>query len=85
MYLNEEAKKQTKIGLKQGYVLSPLLWYVFIDETVKNYVEKCNSVTVRCGKMKSMTVEEKLFADDILLIAESKKTLKPIQTKYVRK
>ena len=54
-------------GLREGSVLSPILYAVFVDDIVDR-LEKCGCVGSRVG---SETVRVLLYADDICLIADS--------------
>ena len=52
-----------KCGLRQGCVLSPLLFIIFMDSIMKRANQEENSI------------EELMFADDLVLIAEDQSRL----------
>lgn len=62
-----------EVGLRQGCLLSPILFDLFINDLIKviNALEK----GVRCGNRE---VSNLFFADDIAVIAESKEDLEVI-------
>jgi hypothetical protein len=75
MYNQESTEFEAKIGLKQGCVLSPLLFSIVTDDTIKECKEKCESLTVGSWKMKNVTPKEALVADDMVLVAEIEEKL----------
>ena len=79
----ETAWFEVKCGLRQGYVLSPLLFIIFMDNLLINLSEPFFDTTVgprpnlarMCGIIKRAnqeenSIEELMFADDLVLIAE---------------
>jgi hypothetical protein len=61
---------EIEVGLRQGCLLSPLLFDIFLDDLVReiNSLEK----GVKCGNKRLSIL---LFADDIAILAESKEDL----------
>lgn len=54
-------------GLKQGCTISPTLFKIFLNQTLKNWMKKCKNMGVRLNDEKIHTL---LFADDQLILAE---------------
>jgi hypothetical protein len=84
MYNQESTEFEAKIGLKQGCVLSPLLFSIVTDDTIKECKEKCESLTLGRWKMKNVIPKEVLLADDMVLVAEIEENLELYQ-KELRK
>ena len=61
---------QIELGLRQGCILSPLLFNLFINDLI----EAVNNLGrgIRCGNKKISIL---MFADDIVILAENKKDL----------
>lgn len=71
----ESLEFKTSLGLQQGCVLSPLLFSIGIDGTISECKEKCKNMTVGKWKMVNGSLQELLFADDVVLIAETEEKL----------
>ena len=54
-------------GLKQGGVLSPLLFNIFVDEIIKIFDDTCDPVQLYNDSLSHM-----LYADDLILMSTSK-------------
>ena len=57
------------VGLRKGCVLSPLLFITYM-----NWIDKC-SQTSECVKIGSFKISRLLFADDLVLLADSESGL----------
>lgn len=60
----------SKIGVKQGCILSPTLFSIYLNDMTKIFDYSCDPVTIDGVKVSSL-----LYADDIVLISESEKGL----------
>ena len=54
------------VGVKQGCVLSPLLFNMFISDLPDIFTADCDPVTVN-----SLSTNSLLFADDLVMLSES--------------
>ena len=59
-----------EIGLRQGCVLSPLLFLIFINDLLKELKASGLGITIGAMKVSNLT-----FADDIALLADNKANL----------
>ena len=66
--LNGKVSKpfNSSIGVKQGCVLSPLLFNMYVSDIPDIFDDACHPVTVN-----SLTTNSMLFADDLVLLSES--------------
>ena len=58
-------------GVKQGYILSPLLFNLFINDLVKSLEASGCDPTIVNG----LSINSLLYADDIILLSDSKEGL----------
>lgn len=65
----------TKEGVRQGGVLSPLLFICAIDEIIKESTKQMKKYKVGWYNMKVIEIEMCVFADDLVLVADSKQNL----------
>lgn len=59
-------------GVKQGDSLSPLLFVIFMDEIIKTCKSRTEKSVVGFWKMKPVYCQALIYADDILLISDTK-------------
>ena len=55
---------ESLIGLKQGYVLCPLLFNLFINDMKTIFTESCDSVQIYTDQINHL-----LYADDLILVS----------------
>ena len=73
---NEASKTFTsKIGLRQGCILSPLLFNLVLDDVVKKCKESMSKYRIGYWNMKIITITELCYADDLIIIGETEKQL----------
>jgi hypothetical protein len=68
-------KFETKEGLRQGGVLSPALFNIFIDEIIKTCKPDLNKLHVGFRQLQQITITECAFADDVVIMANTEKGL----------
>ena len=74
--LNEETEKfVTTQGVRQGGVLSPLLFVLFLNEVITECSEKSKKINVGYHRMRTVCISECVFADDIVVIANNEEAL----------
>ena len=59
------------LGVKQGEVLSPILFYLYINDLPDIFGSECDPVEVN-----KHTLNTLMYADDIILLSKSKQGLK---------
>lgn len=73
---NQESEAfETTIGVRQGGVLSPILFLIFMNEIIKDCSEQSKKISVGYNKMRNVEISECIFADDIVLLATSERNL----------
>lgn len=68
-------KFNTKEGLRQGGVMSPLLFIILIDDVIKQNEKKIKKLEVGYRKLQRIAVSECAFADDVAVIASTERDL----------
>lgn len=64
-----------KQGVRQGGILSPLLFICIIDEVIKESWSQTTKYTIGYYKLQPVKIEACAFADDIVLVAKSEREL----------
>lgn len=73
---NQESEMfETKTGLRQGCVLSPLLFAVVLDEVFKQCKKTTRPLTIGHWKMQKIQITELAFADDMAILGASERDL----------
>ena len=74
---------EVEVGLRQGCVMSPWLFNVFLDSVIRsmNRVDKGASLIMHEERWE---VSMLLFADDAVLVAESRERLEDLVRKFER-
>jgi hypothetical protein len=62
-------------GLRQGGVLSPLLFIIMMDEIIKKTKEKVKQVKIGHYKLTTVKISECAFADDLVVFGSTEKEL----------
>lgn len=65
----------TNKGLRQGGVMSPLLFIILMDDVIKQTAEKTKKLEVGYRKLHRTVVSECAFADDVVVLAKTEKDL----------
>jgi hypothetical protein len=68
-------KFETKEGLRQGGVLSPALFNIFMDEIIKTCKPNLKQLHVGYRKLLPIAITECAFADDVVIMANTEKGL----------
>lgn len=66
----------THDGLRQGGVLSPLLFIILVDDNMKMTRPKVTKLHVGHRNLERVTITECAFADDIVIFAPNEEDLK---------
>lgn len=66
---------ETSIGVRQGGILSPLLFITLMDELAREVKAETRATFLGHWKMKPIRINELLYADDLVLIARRKKDI----------
>ena len=64
-----------EVGLRQGCILSPTLFTIFIDSLARKVKEIGGGANYKYSRNNNIEVSLLLFADDIVLMAESEQAL----------
>lgn len=69
-------------GVKQGDSLSPLLFIIFMDEILKICKRRTSRTVVGMWNMRTILAQVLMFADDIVLIADTNEHLQEAVTEW---
>ena len=78
---------EVKVGLRQGCVMSPGLFNLFMDGVVREVKARIGDRglgLVEGGNRQNWTINQILFADDTALVADSEGTLQQLVTEFDR-
>lgn len=82
---NEESSEfVTTRGLRQGCVLSPLLFALIMDDVVKECKKVTRKYKIGRRRMEMVQISELLYADDLVLLAGSERELQYNVDTYIR-
>lgn len=74
---NKESKKfKTEVGVQKGCVLSPILFPCVLDGAIKKAKLKMKQLKLEYWKMKPTNIVELIFADDIVVLADTEENLR---------
>lgn len=76
MYRNMKSETfEAPEGLRQGGVLSPILFCLFMDEILKECMPKLKKLSIGYKNLMPVEVTECVFADDVVILAENETNL----------
>ena len=77
---------EVKMGLRQGCVMSPWLFNMFMDGVVREVYSRVNGMGVKMsvGGEEEWVLSQLLFADDTALVAESAEQLQCLVSEFER-
>lgn len=72
---NTSEEFETKEGLRQGGVLSPLLFNIMLDDVLKEIKSERKKIQVGYRNMQIVEIAESAFADDLVIYAKNEEDL----------